>query len=231
MKALADQAGLSLPLVEEVAADIFTGTFTDKWRLAAAAVSISLDGTLYARYYDLPSPPTWARSRSGPAPKLTRRWGKQVAEDFAALCAARSAEARADTRPGTVISRRLRRGSRPRIIHPLSAAPRGTARRPHGLAQTTTWFSGPFRVPGSQDAPRWPPVRKIIALGRRVGVGGIHHRIVTALGGRPRPRHRRPHRPGLRRARRRDRHWSRWRRRHQAIARACHYPRRTSTAA
>ncbi len=59
MSALATQAGVSVPLVEEVAADIFMGTFTDKWfmgtftdkwRQAAAVASRTLAGTLYARY-------------------------------------------------------------------------------------------------------------------------------------------------------------------------------------
>ena len=50
-----------MPLIEEVAADIFTGTFTTKWAEAAAVASRSLDGTLYARYYDLPGPQGRAR--------------------------------------------------------------------------------------------------------------------------------------------------------------------------
>jgi hypothetical protein len=93
MSTLATEAGLSLPLVEEVAADIFTGTFTSKWQHAAAAASRSLDGTLYARYYDLPHPATWASSARS-APKITRRRrGATTADEFGALCAARSAEA------------------------------------------------------------------------------------------------------------------------------------------
>jgi hypothetical protein len=77
MGTLAGQAGLSLPLVEEVAADIFMGTFTSKWARAATVASTSLEGTLYARYYALPT----------------------AGEDFAALCAARSGEARASAGP------------------------------------------------------------------------------------------------------------------------------------
>jgi hypothetical protein len=95
MTTLAAQAGLSVPLTEEVAADIFMGTFTEKWRRAAAIASRSLDGTLYARYYDLPGPDTWAGPPAGRAGKDSRRWGKKTAEDFTALCAARAAEARA----------------------------------------------------------------------------------------------------------------------------------------
>jgi hypothetical protein len=60
MDALAAQACLALPLTEEIAADIFTGTFTSKWDAAAAAASGLLDWTLYARYYDLPGPRAWA---------------------------------------------------------------------------------------------------------------------------------------------------------------------------
>ncbi|MFC5286189.1 hypothetical protein ACFPM7_03930 [Actinokineospora guangxiensis] len=97
--ALAGQAGLRVPLVEEVAADIFMGTFTAKWRTAAETASRVLAGTLYARYYDLPPAETWA-----PPPRrlLTRRWGKQTAEDFATLCATRAREARGTARVGGV---------------------------------------------------------------------------------------------------------------------------------
>lgn len=46
LSSLAVRAGLSLPLTEEVAADIFTGTFTSKWAQAAATASRLLSGTL-----------------------------------------------------------------------------------------------------------------------------------------------------------------------------------------
>jgi hypothetical protein len=95
MTALAAQAGLSVPLTEEVAADIFMGTFTGKWRHAAAVASRSLDGTLYARYYDLPGPHTWSGPPVGQAGQDSRRWGKKTAGDFSAFCAARAAAARA----------------------------------------------------------------------------------------------------------------------------------------
>jgi hypothetical protein len=92
MIALAGQAGLPVPLVEEVAADIFMGTFTEKWRHAAAAASSSLAGTLYARYYDLPGPGAWTTRRASRAAEGSqRRWGKKTAGDFAALCTARAA--------------------------------------------------------------------------------------------------------------------------------------------
>jgi len=104
MTALATQAGLSIPLTEEVAADIFMGTFTEKWRRAAAAASRSLDGTLYARYYDLPGPYTWSGPPTGRAGKDSRRWGKKTAEDFSALCAARAAKARAPDGRGSSVA-------------------------------------------------------------------------------------------------------------------------------
>ena len=70
--ALVRQAGLSLPMVEEVAADIFMGKFTAKWAQAAEFAFAHLKGTLYARYYDLDG--------------LT-------GEDFSKLCAQRATEA------------------------------------------------------------------------------------------------------------------------------------------
>jgi hypothetical protein len=90
--ALAQQAGLPMPLVEELAADIFTGTFTEKWRTAAATTSRVMADTLYARYYDLPS--TYPAT---PASPWARLLGKRTADDFAAVC-----EARAGRRPRSV---------------------------------------------------------------------------------------------------------------------------------
>ncbi|TCO51603.1 hypothetical protein EV646_101594 [Kribbella antiqua] len=87
LSALTSQAGLRLPLVEEVAADIFMGTFTTKWRNAATVASRTLSGTLYGRYYNLPG--EWPA-----AEKARKRWRKSTAEDFTALCVQRSQEAR-----------------------------------------------------------------------------------------------------------------------------------------
>ncbi len=83
--ALAKQAGLRLPLVEEVAADIFMGTFTLKFRDAAVVASRVMAGSLYARYYDLPE--AWSEEGT------TTRWGRKTADDFAKVCKDRAAEA------------------------------------------------------------------------------------------------------------------------------------------
>ncbi len=93
--ALATAADVRLALIEEVAADIFMGTFTTKWRTAGKVASQSLEGSLYARYYDLPHPDFWssAPEATGWARRLQRRWAKETAEDFTALCSTRAAEA------------------------------------------------------------------------------------------------------------------------------------------
>ncbi|HLT39589.1 MAG TPA: hypothetical protein VK034_25070, partial [Enhygromyxa sp.] len=87
MQALAQRAELSLPLVEEVAADIFMGTFTTKWVAAARQAASLLDGTLYARYYDLPRPGDERLESTG------ERWGKRTADAFAKLCTEQAREA------------------------------------------------------------------------------------------------------------------------------------------
>ena len=51
LRALAKTAGLDIPFVDEVAADIFMGTFTEKYLRAAQAAAGQLSGSLYARYY------------------------------------------------------------------------------------------------------------------------------------------------------------------------------------
>jgi len=96
LSALAKQARLDLPLVEEVAADIFMGTFTTKWREAARITADLLDGSLYARYYDLLDAAKWTpppAPDSGLLDRARLRWGKHTAEDFAEVCKERASEA------------------------------------------------------------------------------------------------------------------------------------------
>ena len=90
MRALAARAGVQVPFVEEVAADIFMGTFTEKWGDAAAVASSMLTGTLYGRYYDLPAGDHPAVRRATGVKGL---FGKPTADAFAALCGVRAREA------------------------------------------------------------------------------------------------------------------------------------------
>lgn len=104
--ALCTPAGIDVPLVEEVAADIFMGTFTTKWRRSAIAASSLLDASLYARYYDIPHAETWLAED---APVRRTMWkrsapGGNTAEDFARLCASR-AEASEGTGSGSYVAR------------------------------------------------------------------------------------------------------------------------------
>lgn len=55
MQGLAKRAGVETPLVSEIAADIFMGRFSKSFGLAAAKTAEHFKGTLYARYYNLPS--------------------------------------------------------------------------------------------------------------------------------------------------------------------------------
>lgn len=54
LRALSTGAGLSLPLVNELAADIFMGAFSETFLRAAHAAARMLRGTLYERYYAIP---------------------------------------------------------------------------------------------------------------------------------------------------------------------------------
>lgn len=80
IRALADGAALKLPLVEEVAADIFMGTFSEKFLHAARKAGELLEGTLYERYYAL----TYANVRAMRAKR--KLWGVATSPDFAKLC-------------------------------------------------------------------------------------------------------------------------------------------------
>ncbi|MFI6474858.1 hypothetical protein ACIBL5_31885 [Streptomyces sp. NPDC050516] len=87
---LAGQAELGAPLVEELAADIFMGTFTPKFLAAARVAGELLAGTLYERYYgiDYTAVRNLAVLEAGEG--LLRRGGARTSPGFAKLCAARA---------------------------------------------------------------------------------------------------------------------------------------------
>ncbi|MGE0396185.1 MAG: hypothetical protein AB7T06_05635 [Kofleriaceae bacterium] len=88
LHALAAAADLNLPLVEELAADIFMGSFTAKFVLAAHATARVIPGTLYQRYYaidvdelaELPVP------SSDPKAPIDKR----ISHELAVLCKRRA---------------------------------------------------------------------------------------------------------------------------------------------
>jgi hypothetical protein len=82
VRALADGAGMGLPIVDEVAADIFMGEFSEKFLRAARKAAELLEGTIYERYYDLP----FARVRRIDDVKPSRL-GTATSPAFAQLCA------------------------------------------------------------------------------------------------------------------------------------------------
>ncbi|MEZ4407296.1 MAG: hypothetical protein R3A52_12570 [Polyangiales bacterium] len=91
LQSLADAAGLDLPLVEEIAADIFMGTFGAKFVRAAKVAAASLRGTPYASYYGLDldavlAMPITALVESKRGRRSARAGVPQP--DFAAMCAA-----------------------------------------------------------------------------------------------------------------------------------------------
>ncbi len=121
MSALAKQAGLDLPLVEEVAADIFMGTFTKKWETAAVVASRVLEGSVYARYYDLPPPAAYQNEPDVPPTRKKPRGGKQVSAGFAALCTHRAKEVGADRASGVASNGAVLEQSQILTTHNLAA--------------------------------------------------------------------------------------------------------------
>jgi len=89
-RSLAATAKLDVPWVEEIAADIFMGAFSDKYAQAAKRAARVLKGTLYARYYNIDT--EWVMAMTG--------------DVFASHCAVRAnrAEARGGVAAnGTII--------------------------------------------------------------------------------------------------------------------------------
>ncbi|WP_173095895.1 hypothetical protein [Actinomadura verrucosospora] len=77
--ALTRRAGLRVPFVEELAADIFMGTFSTKYLRAAQLAADVLEGTLYERYYGI----DYAAVRA-------LEGGRQTSDAFDALCRTRA---------------------------------------------------------------------------------------------------------------------------------------------
>lgn len=86
LSSLTNAAALQLPLVEELAADIFMGSFTQKFADAAKVSARLLAGTLYQRYYAIDV----AEITSLPASK--------VSAEFASVCARRAGPNEATSR-------------------------------------------------------------------------------------------------------------------------------------
>ncbi len=90
LRALAKRARLDLPLVDEVAADIFMGEFSAKFVRAAKRAADVLEGSLYAIYYGI----DYAAVRQIPEPKRRRRryWFQRStgSDKFVELCASRA---------------------------------------------------------------------------------------------------------------------------------------------
>lgn len=95
LRSLADGAGLAVPWVEELAADIFMGTFTPKFLAAAKLAAGLLAGSVYEHYYGIDyagilaiDEPETISSRN-----VRRSGNGRLPDEFAALCLARAERA------------------------------------------------------------------------------------------------------------------------------------------
>lgn len=88
VRALAERAAVKLPIVDEIAADIYMGELSEKYLRAAQRAARFLAGTLYATYYDLPVAQLAALDDVAPS-----RWGTPTSPGLVALCMARAGTA------------------------------------------------------------------------------------------------------------------------------------------
>jgi hypothetical protein len=86
LDALATEAGLDVPLVEELAADTFTGAFPVKFLRAAHLAASVLQRSLYARYYGIDYAAVLALDDVAPEPGSAQ----QTSGAFATLCRSRA---------------------------------------------------------------------------------------------------------------------------------------------
>ncbi|WP_030195749.1 hypothetical protein [Streptomyces sp. NRRL S-87] len=91
---LARQAELGAPLVEELAADIFEGTFGPKFLAAARIAAELLGGTVYERYYGIDYAAVRNLAVAEAAEASLSRYGVRTSPGFARLCHERAAASR-----------------------------------------------------------------------------------------------------------------------------------------
>jgi hypothetical protein len=87
IRALAASAAMALPIVDELAADIFMGDFSEKYLRAAQTAATMLAGTIYERYYRIDYAAVRAIDDVKPS-----RYGTPTSPAFAALCHARASQ-------------------------------------------------------------------------------------------------------------------------------------------
>lgn len=80
LRALTKAAGLDIPIVDELAADIFMGAFTEKFLAAAKIAAEMLHGSLYERYYGLDY------RRILQIDDVQERHKAKISPEFAAVC-------------------------------------------------------------------------------------------------------------------------------------------------
>ncbi|MGY3677889.1 hypothetical protein [Streptomyces sp. TE33382] len=123
------QCDLGAPFVEELAADIFMGTFSPKYLMAARVAGELLSGTLYERYYgiDYAAIRKLAMAETRAAPP--RSHGARTSPGFARLCAERAGKASRSSSVGangTVIEQAqiLTTHNLATLVHRVGIAPR-----------------------------------------------------------------------------------------------------------
>ncbi|MFF1692076.1 hypothetical protein ACFVXC_00355 [Streptomyces sp. NPDC058257] len=87
---LAHQADLKAPFVEELAADIFMGSFTPKFLKSARVAAELLGGTLYERYYGIDYAALRNLAIIETSDALNRSYGARTSPGFAKLCVGRA---------------------------------------------------------------------------------------------------------------------------------------------
>lgn len=92
LRALIKGAGLQLPLVDEIAADIFMGEFSAKFVDSAKIAAELLDGTFYCTYFDIDYQEVRRNPKEITRPGKTWFWksSRSTPNDFANFCASRA---------------------------------------------------------------------------------------------------------------------------------------------
>jgi len=141
IRALLDQAGLDVPIVDEVAADIFMGRFTQKYSNSATIASDLLSDTTYAKYYNIDYV------------ALSKRLQKSLGgEEFSKVCAERvvaESERWSVARNGVVIEQQqiLTTQNLAVVFHKLNLLDLVKTKLPGMIENTFSWICRRQQVP------------------------------------------------------------------------------------
>jgi hypothetical protein len=176
IQSLVDGAGLEAPIVDELAAGIFVGDFSEKFVRSAQKAGELLTGTLYERYYGVP----YARVRAIDDVKPSR-YGTATSQAYVRLCIELAGEAEGGALVGRAEWEDHRAGADSDHPQPRSPGryPQNEEKGPHRFLGWTTekhWLHQQRPRMSEVSGNKPPSVDRMLTTIVREVAGSVHRR-------------------------------------------------------